>query len=160
MILSSLDLGLDPWQVVFILTSGLALSSFALSGSNLVLVHAYKLTYSYQSSNPSHFWNRAILYTPRHIARICKCPFGMYMIKLLTRIFLGIFFWWANDVRFPLSWIWLVQKNLEGNHQHRWSSAWDRWCCSHGLSSRFNSLVGSKFIFSFPHLSLKFLEFV
>ncbi|XP_047943976.1 probable anion transporter 6, chloroplastic isoform X2 [Salvia hispanica] len=32
MILSSLDLGLSPWQVVAILTSGLALSSFALSG--------------------------------------------------------------------------------------------------------------------------------
>lgn len=34
MILSSLDLGLSPWQVVAILTSGLALSSFALSGLN------------------------------------------------------------------------------------------------------------------------------
>ncbi|XP_052199349.1 probable anion transporter 6, chloroplastic [Diospyros lotus] len=32
MILSSLDLGLPPWEVVAILTSGLALSSFALSG--------------------------------------------------------------------------------------------------------------------------------
>ncbi|KAH6819174.1 phosphate transporter 4 [Perilla frutescens var. frutescens] len=32
MILSSLDLGLSPWQVVSILTGGLALSSFALSG--------------------------------------------------------------------------------------------------------------------------------
>ncbi|KAL2500630.1 putative anion transporter 6 [Forsythia ovata] len=32
MILSSLDLGLSPWEVVLILTSGLALSSFALSG--------------------------------------------------------------------------------------------------------------------------------
>ncbi|KAL3629668.1 putative anion transporter 6, chloroplastic [Castilleja foliolosa] len=32
MILSSVDLGLTPWEVVFILTGGLALSSFALSG--------------------------------------------------------------------------------------------------------------------------------
>ncbi|THU59164.1 hypothetical protein C4D60_Mb03t22110 [Musa balbisiana] len=32
MTLSSLDLGLPPWEVVAILTSGLALSSFALSG--------------------------------------------------------------------------------------------------------------------------------
>jgi len=32
MILSSLDLGLPPWEVVVILTGGLALSSFALSG--------------------------------------------------------------------------------------------------------------------------------
>nr|GME17815.1 probable anion transporter 6, chloroplastic [Ipomoea batatas] len=32
MILSSLDLGLPPWEVVTILTGGLALSSFALSG--------------------------------------------------------------------------------------------------------------------------------
>ncbi|GMH04578.1 hypothetical protein Nepgr_006418 [Nepenthes gracilis] len=32
MILSSLDLGLPPWETVGILTSGLALSSFALSG--------------------------------------------------------------------------------------------------------------------------------
>ncbi|XP_022749610.1 probable anion transporter 6, chloroplastic isoform X2 [Durio zibethinus] len=32
MILSSLDLGLQPWEIVGILTSGLALSSFALSG--------------------------------------------------------------------------------------------------------------------------------
>ncbi|GFP94033.1 probable anion transporter 6 chloroplastic [Phtheirospermum japonicum] len=32
MILSSVDLGLSQWEVVFILTSGLALSSFALSG--------------------------------------------------------------------------------------------------------------------------------
>lgn len=32
MILSSLDLGLPPWEVVAILTGGLALSSFALSG--------------------------------------------------------------------------------------------------------------------------------
>ncbi|KAK6151687.1 hypothetical protein DH2020_014322 [Rehmannia glutinosa] len=32
MILSSVDVGLSPWEVVFILTSGLALSSFALSG--------------------------------------------------------------------------------------------------------------------------------
>ncbi|CAM8931820.1 unnamed protein product [Rhodiola kirilowii] len=32
MILSSLDLGLPPWEVVGILTGGLALSSFALSG--------------------------------------------------------------------------------------------------------------------------------
>lgn len=32
MILSSLNLGLPPWEVVAILTSGLALSSFALSG--------------------------------------------------------------------------------------------------------------------------------
>ncbi|XP_073132301.1 probable anion transporter 6, chloroplastic [Henckelia pumila] len=32
MILSSLDLGLSPWEVVAILTGGLALSSFALSG--------------------------------------------------------------------------------------------------------------------------------
>ncbi|KAK4481946.1 hypothetical protein RD792_012859 [Penstemon davidsonii] len=32
MILSSVDLGLSPWEVVLILTSGLALSSFALSG--------------------------------------------------------------------------------------------------------------------------------
>lgn len=32
MILSSLDLGLQPWEIVGILTGGLALSSFALSG--------------------------------------------------------------------------------------------------------------------------------
>ncbi|KAL0345402.1 UNVERIFIED_CONTAM: putative anion transporter 6, chloroplastic, partial [Sesamum radiatum] len=32
MILSSVDLGLSPWEVVSILTGGLALSSFALSG--------------------------------------------------------------------------------------------------------------------------------
>uniref|UniRef100_A0A5B7BPL6 Major facilitator superfamily (MFS) profile domain-containing protein n=1 Tax=Davidia involucrata TaxID=16924 RepID=A0A5B7BPL6_DAVIN len=32
MILSSLDLGLPPWEIVGILTAGLALSSFALSG--------------------------------------------------------------------------------------------------------------------------------
>ncbi|KAK3039964.1 hypothetical protein RJ639_027154, partial [Escallonia herrerae] len=32
MILSSLDLGLPPWEIVAILTGGLALSSFALSG--------------------------------------------------------------------------------------------------------------------------------
>ncbi|GFY80822.1 phosphate transporter 4;5 [Actinidia rufa] len=32
MILASLDLGLPPWEMVVILTSGLALSSFALSG--------------------------------------------------------------------------------------------------------------------------------
>ncbi|KAK6248321.1 hypothetical protein QUC31_019886 [Theobroma cacao] len=32
MILSSLDLGLQPWEIVGILSSGLALSSFALSG--------------------------------------------------------------------------------------------------------------------------------
>uniref|UniRef100_A0A7C9A4V8 Major facilitator superfamily (MFS) profile domain-containing protein n=2 Tax=Opuntia streptacantha TaxID=393608 RepID=A0A7C9A4V8_OPUST len=32
MTLSSLDLGLPPWEIVGILTSGLALSSFALSG--------------------------------------------------------------------------------------------------------------------------------
>ncbi|KAA8535193.1 hypothetical protein F0562_030196 [Nyssa sinensis] len=32
MILSSLDLGLSPWEIVTILTGGLALSSFALSG--------------------------------------------------------------------------------------------------------------------------------
>ncbi|XP_011078539.1 probable anion transporter 6, chloroplastic [Sesamum indicum] len=32
MILSSIDLGLSPWEVVAILTGGLALSSFALSG--------------------------------------------------------------------------------------------------------------------------------
>ncbi|KAG8367473.1 hypothetical protein BUALT_Bualt16G0075700 [Buddleja alternifolia] len=32
MILSSVDVGLSPWEVVAILTSGLALSSFALSG--------------------------------------------------------------------------------------------------------------------------------
>ncbi|KAK2984140.1 hypothetical protein RJ640_022652, partial [Escallonia rubra] len=32
MILSSLDLGLPPWEIVAILTAGLALSSFALSG--------------------------------------------------------------------------------------------------------------------------------
>ncbi|KAJ0673674.1 putative major facilitator superfamily, MFS transporter superfamily [Helianthus annuus] len=32
MILSSIDLGLPPWEVVTILTGGLALSSFALSG--------------------------------------------------------------------------------------------------------------------------------
>lgn len=32
MVLSSVDLGLNPWEVVIILTGGLALSSFALSG--------------------------------------------------------------------------------------------------------------------------------
>jgi hypothetical protein len=33
MALSSLDLGLSPWEIVAFLTSGLALSSFALSGT-------------------------------------------------------------------------------------------------------------------------------
>lgn len=33
MTLSSLDLGLQPWEIVGILTGGLALSSFALSGT-------------------------------------------------------------------------------------------------------------------------------
>ena len=33
MTLSSLDLGLPPWEIVGILTGGLALSSFALSGT-------------------------------------------------------------------------------------------------------------------------------
>lgn len=32
MVLASLDLSLPPWEVVTILTGGLALSSFALSG--------------------------------------------------------------------------------------------------------------------------------
>ncbi|MCI11230.1 sodium-dependent phosphate transport protein, partial [Trifolium medium] len=32
MTLSSLDLGLPPWEIVGLLTGGLALSSFALSG--------------------------------------------------------------------------------------------------------------------------------
>lgn len=35
MTLASLDLGLPPWEVVGLLTSGLALSSFALSGTSL-----------------------------------------------------------------------------------------------------------------------------
>ncbi|PWA92253.1 phosphate transporter 4,5 [Artemisia annua] len=35
MILSSVDLGLPPWEVVTILTGGIALSSFALSGAEL-----------------------------------------------------------------------------------------------------------------------------
>lgn len=35
MTLSSVDLGLPPWEVVTILTGGLALSSFALSGTHL-----------------------------------------------------------------------------------------------------------------------------
>lgn len=33
MTLSSLDLGLPPWEIVGLLTGGLALSSFALSGT-------------------------------------------------------------------------------------------------------------------------------
>lgn len=45
MILSSLDLGLSPWQVVSILTGGLALSSFALSGSKLIKVFYMHDTY-------------------------------------------------------------------------------------------------------------------
>jgi hypothetical protein len=32
MMLSSVDLGLPPWEIVAFLTSGLALSSFALAG--------------------------------------------------------------------------------------------------------------------------------
>lgn len=36
MILTSLDLGLPPWEVVAILTGGLALSSFALSGTEQI----------------------------------------------------------------------------------------------------------------------------
>jgi hypothetical protein len=32
MMLSSVDLGLPPWEIVAFLTSGVALSSFALSG--------------------------------------------------------------------------------------------------------------------------------
>lgn len=35
MAISSVDLGLPAWEVVIILTCGLGLSSFALSGSNL-----------------------------------------------------------------------------------------------------------------------------
>jgi len=35
MTLSSVDLGLPPWEIVGILTCGLALSSFALSGTEL-----------------------------------------------------------------------------------------------------------------------------
>lgn len=35
MAISSVDLGLPPWEIVIILTCGLGLSSFALSGSNL-----------------------------------------------------------------------------------------------------------------------------
>ncbi len=35
MTLSSLDLGLPHWEVVGILTAGLALSSFAISGTEL-----------------------------------------------------------------------------------------------------------------------------
>lgn len=45
MILSSVDLGLPPWEVVTILTAGLALSSFALSGKFLFylmgLIHIF-----------------------------------------------------------------------------------------------------------------------
>jgi ACS family sodium-dependent inorganic phosphate cotransporter len=36
MTLSSVDLGLPPWEIVGILTAGLALSSFALSGSGVL----------------------------------------------------------------------------------------------------------------------------
>jgi ACS family sodium-dependent inorganic phosphate cotransporter len=36
MTLSSVDLGLPPWEIVGILTGGLALSSFALSGSGVL----------------------------------------------------------------------------------------------------------------------------
>jgi len=34
MTLASLDLGLPPWEMVGLLTGGLALSSFALSGTS------------------------------------------------------------------------------------------------------------------------------
>ena len=39
MTLSSLDLGLPPWEIVGILTGGLALSSFALSGTENSKIH-------------------------------------------------------------------------------------------------------------------------
>lgn len=42
MTLSSLDLGLPPWEIVGILTGGLALSSFALSGTENLKIHTGK----------------------------------------------------------------------------------------------------------------------
>jgi hypothetical protein len=41
MMLSSVDLGLPPWEIIAFLTSGIALNSFALSGKLLCLPSGY-----------------------------------------------------------------------------------------------------------------------
>ena len=77
MTLSSVDLGLPPWEVVGILTGGQALSSFALSGAEqfkngyLVLEDSHKsyVVYNYEYNLDLH---RTLLYTPRYVTRICN----------------------------------------------------------------------------------------
>jgi hypothetical protein len=76
MTLSSVDLGLPPWEIVGILTAGLALSSFALSGSGVLertlLIHFMcrnVLTCARLISN-SKFYHfcRTLLYASRYVS--------------------------------------------------------------------------------------------
>jgi hypothetical protein len=60
MTLSSVDIGLPPWEIVGILTAGLALSSFALSGTwrcstSLSSVKSLQVT-SYKKMHPKEFF--------------------------------------------------------------------------------------------------------
>jgi hypothetical protein len=52
MALSSLDLGLSPWEIVAFLTSGLALSSFALSGTIFFFFFFFEIKMG--SRNPTY----------------------------------------------------------------------------------------------------------
>uniref|UniRef100_K3YRN9 Major facilitator superfamily (MFS) profile domain-containing protein n=1 Tax=Setaria italica TaxID=4555 RepID=K3YRN9_SETIT len=76
LMLSSMDLGLPPWEIVAFLTIGLSLSNFALSGHGVKLTITFRIFVMVPGSKPNIFFDKQGFIVPIKISLVNMLAFS------------------------------------------------------------------------------------